>query len=86
MSDKKFVRDLKSVLNEIVEDATGMVRDDDVTINKVMRTAEAQGKPLNTGMAARLIKKRVEAGLLRHEGKRIDPDTKKAVNVWVVVK
>lgn len=86
MSDKKFVRDLKSVLEDIVVSATDVVREDDITINKVMRAASAQGKPMGAGMAARLIKKRVEAGLLRHDGKRIDPDSKKVVNVWVVVK
>jgi hypothetical protein len=84
--DAQFFESLDAVMNDMAEQASEHIHPEDVTIKRVVRAARDKGKTITSASAQRLIQLQVDAGVLKPDGKRRDPEVKKAVCVWVLVK
>lgn len=86
MKDAKFIGELEKVMSSLVDELVEYVRDDDVTIARLVQAANASGKAVAYDTARKILIKRERSGLLKADGKRKDPASGRLVSVWVLVK
>lgn len=84
MSDKDFFKTLNSLMDESISEFENM-RESDITVKRFVSVAEAREVKISYQSALRKIKQLVEAGKLKPDGKRFNPETHHWENVWVAV-
>jgi len=82
--DDKFFDSLQDVMDEMFT-GRDLVRDTDVTVERVMMESMERGNPVSYTTAVRMIKRMEQAGKLKSEGKRRSAENGRAISVWVVV-
>lgn len=72
-------------MKDVMEELNPQVEEEDITINKVIEAAAAEGKEVSFQKGMRVVAALVRKGKLVFNGRRVDPSTKKQVNTYRVV-
>lgn len=81
MTDPFFTA-FREIMDGMIDEAR-VVEEHHITVARLVQEAKRRGLTMDSEKAWKLIRKRVAAGLLVSDGKRVDPNTNKKVNVWL---